>query len=295
LGQATPGAAGLIRSFTRFACIDWSGAAGERQRGIAVAVCVAGNAAPRLVERQRGWSRREVLDWLLAERDADMLIGFDFSFALPFPYFPGWTDSPAKARDLWALVDRLAANDPHLGVAGLVDHPEASRHFRRHGGRTGDRFGSGSGRLRATETRCRALGLGPAQSGFNLVGPAQVGKASLAGMRLLHRLEGAIPVWPFDPLPARGAAIVEVYTSLAARAAGRPPGHSKLRTRADLATALAAFDSDCSADLTPPDEHAADALLAAAWLRRTATDPALWTPPIPASDRDTEGWTFGVT
>src|SRR3546814_18575827 len=48
-------------------------------------------------------------------------------------------------------------------------------------------------------------------------------------MRLLHRLYGRIPLWPLDPVPARGPVLVEIYTSLAARAAGLPPGRSKIR------------------------------------------------------------------
>src|SRR3546814_11010049 len=51
-------------------------------------------------------------------------------------------------------------------------------------------------------------------SNFNLVGAAQVGKASLSGMRLLHRLSGRMPLWPLDPVPARGPLLVEIYTSL---------------------------------------------------------------------------------
>ena len=76
-------------------------------------------------------------------------------------------------------------------------------------------------------------------SNFNLVGAAQVGKASLAGMRLLHRLSGRMPLWPLDPVPAKGPLLVEIYTSLAARAAGLPPGRSKIRDGAVLDAALA--------------------------------------------------------
>ena len=51
--------------FTRFAAIDWSGAKGTRHPGIAVALCEAGDAAPRLVPPpSRAWSRHEVLDWV---------------------------------------------------------------------------------------------------------------------------------------------------------------------------------------------------------------------------------------
>ncbi|MFX4982807.1 hypothetical protein ABTB81_19590, partial [Acinetobacter baumannii] len=83
---------------------------------------------------------------------------------------------------------RISANDPHLAVSSFVDHPEVARHFRRHGGRLGDRHPGGAGRLRVTELAQREQGLNP-YSNLNLVGAAQVGKSSLTGMRVLHRVQ----------------------------------------------------------------------------------------------------------
>src|SRR3546814_10664788 len=103
----------------------------------------------------------------------DTLVGLDLGPSLPFvdagAFFPGWSESPADARVLWALVERLCADDPHLAASSFVDHPQAARHFRRHGGRTGDRFGIGRGRLRVTELAQRAQGLNP-YSHLNLLG-----------------------------------------------------------------------------------------------------------------------------
>ncbi len=291
----------MIRRFAEFVCIDWSGEAVARPRGLALARCRAGDDTPALIRPARGWSRGDILDWLLAQAAArsDMIVGIDFSPALPFvdrgAYLPGWAESPGDARALWALVDRLAAADPHLAASGFVDHVEASRHYRRHGGREGDLFGGGAGRLRVTETACRAAGAGNAQSCFNLVGAAQVGKSSLTGMRLLHRLSGRVPVWPFDPVPRHGPMIVEVYTTIAARAAD-VRGGSKLRAWETLDTALAApaIASRVSGRSGTLDDHSSDAILTAAWLRRAIADPALWHPPAMRAVRDTEGWTFGV-
>lgn len=287
------------RPFTRFVCIDWSGQAVAHPQGIALAEAALGTAAPRLIRPTGGWSREAIVEWLLAEArtKSDLLIGMDFSFAFPFSdcgaYFPGWPASPADARMLWAHVERICADDPHLGCAAFVAHTEAARHFRRHGLGAGDRFTSGNGRLRVTETACRVAGLGPAQSSFNLVGPAQVGKSSLTGMRLLHRLNGTVPIWPFDPPPQRGPVLVEMYTTVAARAAGRGPA-SKIRDAAALDRALATLGSDPHEPLSRYDDHATDALVGAAWLRRVATDRALWRA-APDGTHATEGWTFGVT
>ena len=168
----------MAERFAHFAAIDWSGAAGERHKGIAVALCGVGDAPPRLVRPGHRWSRQDILDWLLADLPDDTLVGLDLGISLPFAdrgaFFPGWSDSPPDARALWAFVDELCAADPHLAASGFVDHLEASRHFRRHGGREGDLFGGGRGRFRVTERAQEAMGCKP-YSNFNLVGAAQVG------------------------------------------------------------------------------------------------------------------------
>lgn len=293
----------MTARFRHFAAIDWSGAAGERHRGIAVALCAAGDAAPALVRPGHRWSRPEVLDWLLHDMPAETLVGLDLDMSLPFDderaFFPGWNESPVDARALWALVDRICAEEPHFAVGSFVDHPDAARHYRRHGGRKGDLFGGSSperrrGRFRVTEAAQAALGCRP-YSNFNLVGAAQVGKSSLSGMRLLHRLTGHLPVWPVDPLPPAGSVVVEIYTTIAALRAKRPVGRSKMRDHAALDAALAELDSRALGYTGPIDDHASDALVTAAWLRMVAHDPALWhprdmTPEIAA----TEGWTFGA-
>jgi len=283
--------------FRHFAAIDWSGAAGERHRGIAVALC--SNGAPELVRSGHRWSRGEVLDWLLEELPADTLVGFDMGISLAFAdmgaFFPDWDESPPDARALWGMIDRLCADDSHLAASSFVDHAEAARHFRRHGGREGDLFGGGRGRFRVTERAQEAMGCKP-YSNFNLVGAAQVGKSSLTGMRLLHRLQGHLPVWPIDPLPSSGSVVVEIYTTLAAMAAGRSAGKSKMRSFEELNAALAALGSDPVAGEGPIVDHASDALLTAAWLRTAAPQAALWSPAgLTDQIAATEGWTFGAT
>ena len=288
----------MSRHFTRFACIDWSGAQGPWQRGIALATCEAGDAAPALVAPPgRIWSRQAMLDRLIAEADAgsDLLVGIDVSTALPFDpvdgYLPGVPAVPRDAAGLWRFVDDACADDPHLAATGFVRRAEIARHFR-IGATTGDRFaapGDRNGRLRVVE---RHADSGRPSSCFNLVGAAQVGLSSLTGMRVLHRLARRIPVWPFDPVPEKGPLIVEIYTTIAARAAGIRGG-SKLRSWEALDAALAAIGSQPIGRTGAIDDHSSDAILTAAWLRRAARDRALWAPP-PAPIATTEGWTFGV-
>ena len=289
--------------FARFAAIDWSGAAGERHKGLALAICDAEGGPPRLVRDGQRWSREEVLGWLLEEMPDGTLVGLDLGASLPFhdcgAFFPGWGQSPPDAKALWALVDRLCRDDPHFAASSFVDHHEVSRYFRRHGGREGARFHTPDaahrqGRFRVTEAAQAAMGCKP-YSNFNLVGAAQVGKSSLTGMRVLHRLEGRLPVWPFDPLPERGSVVLEIYTTIAAMAGGRTPGRSKMNSYAELSDALSALGSPAVAGSGPLDDHSADALLTAAWLRAVAGRQALWHPPgMTPEIAATEGWTFGA-
>jgi len=285
--------------FDHYAAIDWSGAVGPVQRGIAVAICARDGGAPALIAQPGGWSRTAVLHWLRDEMPEGTLVGLDLGLSLPFAdrgaFFPGWDESPANARALWALVDRISADDPHLAASTFVDHPQASRHFRRHGGREGDQYGGGRGRLRISEIEQRLQGLNP-YSNLNLVGAAQVGKSSLTGMRVMHQLAGRLPIWPFDPAPAQGSLIVEIYTSLAAIAAGRAKGRTKMMSIETLNVALETLGSAPVAGSGTIDDHSADALLTAAWLRVYAPRPELWSPErLTAEIARTEGWTFGIT
>lgn len=283
-----------MRRFARFIGIDWSGARGARHRSVAVASCDAGQGAPILLAPPGGaWARAEVLAWLhdLAARRERALIGMDFSFAPPFldrsEYFPG-VAAPAQARALWAWVD-AGAQDVDLGAAGFVAE-RLRAHFY---------FGAASGpkaafqRWRVCEARFNAGGGGKASSIFDCVGAAQVGKASFAGMRLLHGLGAAIPVWPFDPVPDDGPLLVEIYARVFLRRAG---GRGlKLRDGAALDAALAALGSDPAEGGAWMSDHATDAMVTAAGLRAAVGDAGVWqpdglTPEVAAS----EGWTFGV-
>lgn len=286
--------------FQHFFAVDWSGAKGAWQKGIALALADAEGGAPVLVGGR--WGREDVLAVLRDALPPDTLVGLDLGIALPFAdceaYFPGLAASPSDAPALWALVDRIAAAEPHLGANRVVADPRLAPYFR-DGIVTGAAFrcdgaAHGRGRFRVTEHAQATMGCKP-YSNFNLVGAAQVGKSSLTGMRMLHRLRGTLPVWPVDPLPETGSVVVEIYTSLAAMDAERSASRAKMRSFADLNAALAVLGSPPVAGEGAIDDHSSDALLSAAWLRAVADDPRRWHPPAltPALAR-TEGWTFGA-
>ncbi|MEH3046939.1 hypothetical protein [Sphingomonas adhaesiva] len=282
-----------MRAFDTFVAIDWSGAKGARHRGIAVAACRAGSdEAPGLVAAPGGvWSRTAVRDWLLARGADSMLVGFDFSFSAPFmargAHLPGEVETP-DARALWRYVDAMS-DDVDLGAASFLE-ARRGRHFY---------LGAADGAKRdfLHWRACEVAGDGSTKPStvYDAIGAAQVAKASFAGMRLLHHLRGRVPIWPFDPVPDDGALVVEIYTAIAARAAGMRKGRSKIRDAVALDAALARLGSAAHRPLAAYDDHATDAILTAAWLRANAGDTALWHPPaLSPAVAATEGWTFGV-
>ncbi len=278
--------------FARFAAIDWSGAKGNRHKGIAVAQCDAGDGAPRLIERAKPWSRTEILEWLLATAaETPTLFGFDFSYAPPIAergaYLPG-DPVPEDARSFWAYVDRLC-DDEDLGAASFLE-----RHHRRH-----FYFGAADGvkadflHHRVCEQAFNATGGGKASTLYDAIGASQVAKASFAGMRLLHHLAGRVPVWPFDTVSASGSLVVEIYTRVFIRLAGF--SGRKIRTFDALNVALDALGSREYGGRADPNDHETDVLIAAAGLRAIAGDRAYWNPPrLTLALARTEGWTFGV-
>lgn len=293
-----------MRRFAHFLAIDWSGAKGARQKGIAIAQAQAAGGPPALIAPPLGgWSRLQVMELLRDSLAPDTLVGMDLGISLPFAdegaFFPGWDQSPADARTLWAMIDTICASDPHLECGAFLSHPVLSRYYRHAKDHVGDRFlmpdaPSREGRFRVAELAQRQHGVRPV-SNFNLVGAAQVGKSSLTGMRLLNQLGSAVSVWPIDPVPPAGPVVVEIYTSIAARSGGVAGTKTKIRNYDDLNYALAQLGSTAVEGHGTMDDHSSDALMTAAWLRNAASNPALWSPKA-LNDKiaQTEGWTFGA-
>ena len=86
--------------FGHFAAIDWSGAAGERHHGIAVAICGADGEAPMIVRPGHRWSRGEVLDWLGDEMPAVNSIGRKWSMLCEIEEFVGRAGRKPTLHDL---------------------------------------------------------------------------------------------------------------------------------------------------------------------------------------------------
>ena len=279
--------------FAAYVAIDWSGAKGSRHKGIAIAEA-RGASAPRLVRPGHVWSREEVLAWLIKRAAKEpTLFGFDFSFAPPLiergEYLPGEPKVPKTAREFWAYVDSRC-DDEDLGAASFLETAHR-RHF--YFG-IADGVKAGFMHFRQCDQRLNAQGGRKTASAYDAIGAAQVAKASFSGMRLLHRLDGKVAIWPMDRLPDRGSAVVEIYTRIYLRRAGLPG--MKIRSRSELNRALKGFSSPPARLRFEPNDHQTDALVTAAGMRQLtldeprAFDPEGLTPQIARS----EGWTFGV-
>jgi hypothetical protein len=282
-----------VSQFEAFVAIDWSGAKGRRHKGIAIAEA-RGDSAPKLVRPGHVWSREEVLHWLISRAaNEPTLFGFDFSFAPPIvergEYLPGEPDVPNTAREFWAYVDRLS-NDEDLGAVSFLENAHR-RHF--YFG-IADGVKAGFMHFRQCDKRLNRQGGRKTASAYDAIGAAQVAKASFSGMRLLHRLDGKVAIWPMDPLPKRASTVVEIYTRIYLRRAGMTG--TKLRSRAELNRALKGLDSPPARLRFEPNDHQTDALVTAAGMRQLALaeprafDPEGLTPHIARA----EGWTFGV-
>lgn len=278
--------------FAAFVGIDWSGAKGRTHRGVAIAEA-CGDDAPRLVRPGHVWSRGEVFDWLLKRAAKEpTLFGFDFSFAPPFvergAYLPGEKDVPSDARNFWAYVD-AKCRDEDLGAASFLEEVHR-RHFY---------FGIADGakadfvRFRICDAHLNSQGGRKTASAYDAIGAAQVAKASFSGMRLLHRIDGDVAIWPMDPLPAEGSVVVEIYTRIYLRNAGMIG--KKLRSRAELNQALIGLGSKPVRLRFEPNDHQTDALVTAAGMRAHANQPLAFRPPgLTPKLAQTEGWTFGI-
>ncbi len=179
----------------RVIAIDWSGARTGATGKIWLAEVVDGH----LLRLEPGRDRDQLAGHLIAEaeRDPDLVVGFDFAFA-----FPVWFQQElgvASADDVWERVDEE-------GERWLQECPPP------FWGRSGTRRPERP-LYRRTEEEVRERTGAQPKSVFQIGGAGAVGTGSIRGMPVLRRLTGAgFAVWPFhDPaLPL----VVEIYPRL---------------------------------------------------------------------------------
>lgn len=296
--------AGPPAAFDWFVGVDWSGARGPRLPGLQVAMAKAGRSAPRLVPSPDGrlWTRSAFVDWFVETLSGNdrILVGFDFAFSFPRfdrrEFFPNVPDAPSTAAGLWRCVDDACEATGDFYAGTFVEESRYACYFQ-----GGVRY---EPRPRITDERCRRTGLGRPESVFKLVGPTQVAKGSLAGMRVLHHLRLEVPrlcVWPFDRLSRSRSAIVAVevypgaFVGMSSAAKGKVCDMHTLNRVLEF-HGSASLRKRVLEDRARDADDKADALIAAAALRRLSGDGTVWNPPgLSAARRWQEGWIFGVT
>jgi hypothetical protein len=283
--------------FDAFVAMDWSGASGDYS-GIAVAMCSAGKSGPKLVNpRGSRWSREEAAEWIKKHLGTGqrLLIGLDFGFGFPYEE-AGYLGGQAQGIDdifaLWALIETKSAGEADFGCTQFVRDSELAHLFWKRNAKPK----LWVERKRRAEHACAELTGTRPDCLYKLIGPKQVGKASITGMRVLNYLRACkgdyFAMWPFEA--PRTSVIVEIYPTMFRKLAAKSV--AKLRSRTDLNRALAVLGS-------PPmrrgrsrlSDHETDALISAAGLRYLARDPKVWTRPELDSPRvRREGWIFGI-
>jgi hypothetical protein len=283
--------------FDAFVAMDWSGASG-RYNGIAVAMCGAGKTAPKLIRSRGGrWSRDEAAAWIKDHlgRGKRLLIGLDFAFGFPYEAI-GYLGGKAHGVDdifaLWALIETKSDSEADFGCTRFLSDPDLKHLFWIMNAKPK----LWAERKRRTEHACaETTGTRP-DSLYKLLGPKQVGKASITGMRTLNYLHASkgdsVAIWPFET--PRTSVVVEIYPTMFRKLAAQSV--AKLRSRADLNRALPVLDSRPMPDGgTRLSDHETDALISAAGLRYLTRVPKVWERPELDSPRvRREGWIFGI-
>jgi hypothetical protein len=284
-----------MTGFGRFVAIDWSGAKGARHAGIQIAEIEVGSAECRLVAPTSGgrWSRPEVIDYIVKLNDKPTLVGIDFAFSIPWDNDLVGPRQIGDVRALWAFVDGLCDQTPHL-YAGPVWTGEQSpfRPYILHTKHRGERYRRNY-RRKVDDVEGKAISI------YHMIG-AQVGAGSFSGMRMLHKIATchgkSIAIWPFDAIEEAKTTVVEIYPSFFYRKAGveRPRRLDLLASNYDaLDRALSFYDGRRQCGIVCRSVDQADALVAAAALRKLADSAAFMYPECEGFDRR-EGWIFGV-
>ncbi len=289
-----------MQPFSHFVGIDWSGAKGKRHAGLAIAVCPADGKAPGVIAPPSGnknWSRAEISNWIAngmgLPKGSRTLVGIDSAFSLPYVDEDGYLAGEGlagTAPELWPVIDDKSANAPDLFAGPFVD--AYADHYHRPGAK-GSRY---KRRMRVTETLAVTSGAGPCESVFHLIGPSQVGLSGLSTVRMLAGLYGQpdISIWPYEE-PDGSTVLVEIYAAAFAKLGGH---RGKIKGLEDLNCILEALGSAkmrAMPDTAREGEHAADAIVTAAGLRKIASERKYWHPErLSTMVRRTEGWIFGI-
>lgn len=284
-----------MNRFDRFLAIDWSGAMGERQRGIQIAyVDNQSDTGPVLMRLPdaKNWGRVVIKNLLskLARADQRTLVGMDFCFSVPWPDegpLPEGQHQVETVEGLWELVEAICSGEAHYYAGPAIRNLNSA--FSPY--ILCDRYRGPDFRFDRFRDTERQLSPKPA-SIYHCMGAKQVGPGSFAGMRMFNALrtvnDPRIAIWPFDAIDNANVVLCEIYPTLFYQMAGMKRAYDQSTIR----NTLAYFHSGSPPQMSIQDE--ADAVISAAALRVLSYDPNLFSyPPRTAAARK-EGWIFGT-
>jgi hypothetical protein len=289
-----------MKNFDRFVGVDWSGARSPvNTKSISLSVSFAGISAPIRIDHVR--SRTAVAQWiesLLAE-GGRTLIGIDCNFGYAQEIAAQQFGKNYSYRDVWREIDKVNESHPNYFAGNVWSQPPHQKYFWTEGKKPA---GFNLPR-RVTEAACGNAGYGWPESPFKMIGPKQVGKGGLAGMRLVHdltrRYPSQIAVWPFQPYTESAQIVIaEIYPRLFIRQAAM--GNAKIKSLAGVNAVLTHMDSDILTGQENLSDHDADSLISAAGLRflcgNSPNIPDTLCAPVGMDDiaMKGEGWIFGV-
>lgn len=288
--------------FDIFVGIDWSGAKYPIQsKAISLSWCRKGGTPPQLLSG--ALSRRDIANWILqiSSQNKRVLIGIDCNLGYSSNVIIEQFGEFSTAIDLWQEIEKLSYQDNNFHAEHFWKHDKYKNYFW-SSGKQPDWYHPQDLR-RITEKQCILSGLGIPESPFKFIGPKQVGKGGLSGMRLAYflvkELNKKICIWPFQEIQScTDIILTEIYPRLFWNKAGM--GNNKIRNISDLNIALSCFKSkpiECHTNLS---DHNTDAIITAVGIRdliqyRYARNYNLFdTPDYILDIVRREGWIFGV-
>jgi hypothetical protein len=215
------------RGFDRYFGIDWSGAERASAQNVYLAEAREGSAGVEVISVTRardrtaaaeflagrplapapGWEAWPAPERLDLERRA--LVGLDFAFGFPVRFELPKLGRSWRWEDLARWAEALDSRSVSVRKS-IRNELALAKQFRLRGGDIAAPH--------KRETDRHVNGVRP-ESVFHLIGPSQVGTASITGIAMLERLRrgGRAAVWPFDPavrVDRARVVLVEVFPRL---------------------------------------------------------------------------------
>lgn len=292
-----------MRNFEQFIAVDWSGAKAPKSgKSIAVAQAHKQTKSVTMPPPPDGgnWSRQDVADLIgeVVRRQERTLIGVDCNFGYAAEVGRQQLGPSYSYQDLWRAVEQTSADQADFYAEGFWTDDRYKKAFWISGEQNGFVLPR-----RKTEEACGTQGYGFPESPFKMIGPKQVGKGGLAGMRMAHYLKSRygdrVCVWPFEHMDADKAWVVitEIYPRLFLSMAGH--GIKKVTQRDELERVLKFFETTAP-DIESFSDHDSDALISTAGLRHLCGNgleiPEHLSGPcgMTGDAARCEGWIFGV-